>query len=54
METLKIGVTAVESKKLLEDGIRKELVRQVAAVLDRIVQFPPAKNFTLEEFLAKL
>ncbi len=33
MKTTIVGVRQVDSKQLLEDGIRKELVKQVAAAL---------------------
>lgn len=39
METTLVGVVKVDPKQLLEDGIRKELVRQIASALDRMLQF---------------
>ncbi len=41
MKTTKIGVIKVDSKQLLEDGIRKELVKQVAAALHSGLIFNP-------------
>lgn len=48
MKTTKIGIIKVDSKLLLEDGIRKELVKQVAAALHNGLIFnPKAKVFVL-------
>ena len=41
MKVTRIGVIPVDSKKLLEDGIRKELVKQVAAALHHGFIFNP-------------
>eukprot|EP00035_Acanthoeca_spectabilis_P022186 m.442450 g.442450 ORF g.442450 m.442450 type:complete len:1163 (-) comp18809_c0_seq1:1689-5177(-) len=56
MKTTLMGVIKVDPKQLLEDGIRKELVRQVAGAFDRILVFnhkgrnPP----TLQQLLVTL
>lgn len=39
METTLVGIIQVEPKQLLEDGIRKELVLQIATALDKSLQF---------------
>lgn len=39
MKSTLVGVVKVDPKQLLEDGIRKEFVRQVADVLDKILVF---------------
>lgn len=41
MKSTLMGVVKVDPKQLLEDGIRKELVRQVANELDKILYFNP-------------
>ncbi len=41
MKTTRMGVIQVDSKQLLEDGIRKELVKQVAAALHSSLIFNP-------------
>ena len=41
MKTTLVGVIKVDPKQLLEDGIRKELVQQVASALHRILIFNP-------------
>ncbi len=42
MKTTLVGVIQIDPKRLLEDGIRRELVRQVARALHRGLQFSPA------------
>eukprot|EP00040_Diaphanoeca_grandis_P027104 m.153504 g.153504 ORF g.153504 m.153504 type:complete len:1159 (+) comp30837_c1_seq2:255-3731(+) len=44
MKTTLMGVVKVDPKQLLEDGIRKELVRQVAGAFDRILVFGNGKG----------
>ena len=39
MESTLVGVIQVDPKKLLEDGIRKELVLQIATTMDRTLRF---------------
>ena len=41
MKTTLVGVVKVDPKQLLEDGIRKELVKQVAYALHRGLIFNP-------------
>ena len=41
MKTTLMGVVKVDPKQLLEDGIRKELVKQVAFALHRGLIFNP-------------
>ena len=41
MKTTLVGVIKVDPKQLLEDGIRKELVKQVAAALHLGLIFNP-------------
>ena len=41
MKSTLMGTIKVDPKLLLEDGIRKELVRQVAEALNSIINFPP-------------
>ncbi|PKU29085.1 wash complex subunit hypothetical protein [Limosa lapponica baueri] len=46
MKTTLVGIIKVDPKQLLEDGIRKELVKRVALALHRGLIFNPrAKNF---------
>lgn len=46
MKTTLVGIIKVDPKQLLEDGIRKELVQQVASALHRGLIFnPKAKVF---------
>ncbi len=40
MKATLVGVLKIDPKQLLEDGIRKEFVRQVADVLDKTLVFP--------------
>jgi len=39
METTLVGIIEVDPKKLLEDGIRKELVNHIATALDQVFAF---------------
>lgn len=41
MKTTLVGVVKLDPKQLLEDGIRKELVKQVAWALDLGLRFDP-------------
>ena len=41
MKSTLVGVIKVDPKKLLEDGIRKEMVRQVAFALHNGLTFNP-------------
>ncbi len=41
MKTTLVGIIKVDPKQLLEDGVRKELVRQVATALDQTMNFNP-------------
>lgn len=43
MEKTLMGIVEVDPKQLLEDGIRKELVRQIAVALDTTLQFKSGK-----------
>lgn len=52
METTLVGIVKVDPKQLLEDGIRKELVRQIATALDKVIRFKTSGK--LEEFNARL
>ncbi len=50
MKTTLVGVVKVDPKQLLEDGIRKELVKQVAHALHHGLIFNPkarVRNFRL-------
>jgi len=51
METTLVGTVKVDPKKLLEDGIRKELVLQISTALDRHLLFKTGK---IEDFNARL
>lgn len=46
MKTTLVGIIKVDPKQLLEDGIRKELVRQVAYALSRDLIFNPKAKVT--------
>lgn len=46
-ETTLVGVIKVNPKQLLEDGIRKELVKQVAFALHRGLIFNPKAKVSL-------
>jgi len=54
METTLVGVIQVDPRRLLEDGIRRELVLQVATAMDRALNFNKAKVGDLEIILAQL
>lgn len=55
MNTTLVGIIQIDPKKLLEDGIRKELVRQVAESLHRGLVFnPKAKSSELITRLEEL
>ncbi|CAI8048928.1 WASH complex subunit 5 [Geodia barretti] len=55
MKTTLVGVVKVDPKQLLEDGIRKELVQQVASALHHSLIFnPKAKTCELEPKLVAL
>jgi len=54
METTLVGVIQVNPKQLLEDGIRRELVKQVARSMDEILVFVKAKPGDLEQCLVLL
>ena len=47
MKTTLVGVIKVDPKQLLEDGIRKELVTQVAMALHRGLIFNPKAKVSL-------
>lgn len=51
METTLVGIVKVEPHQLLEDGIRKELVLQIATALDKALQFKTGK---MEDFKIRL
>jgi len=51
METTLVGIIKVDPKQLLEDGIRKELVFQIATTLDQALQF---KTGRIEDFSMRL
>jgi len=54
METTLVGVVEVDPKQLLEDGIRRELVSQVATAMDRLLVFNKGKGTDLESVLTHL
>eukprot|EP00039_Didymoeca_costata_P019334 m.337103 g.337103 ORF g.337103 m.337103 type:complete len:1151 (+) comp18047_c0_seq1:185-3637(+) len=55
MKSTLVGVIKVDPKKLLEDGIRKELVRKVAGAFHRILVFnPKSKQSELYPRLSEL
>ena len=49
MESTLVGVIQVDPHKLLEDGIRKELTRQISLELHRSLKFDPKAPLTAEE-----
>ena len=51
METTLVGVIQVNPKQLLEDGIRRELVVQIARAMDDILVFNKPKPGELEQRL---
>ncbi len=52
MEKTLMGIIEVDPKRLLEDGIRKELVRQIAVALEKNLIFKP--NGKVQEFEEQL
>ncbi|XP_052274369.1 WASH complex subunit 5-like isoform X2 [Dreissena polymorpha] len=55
MKTTLVGIIKIDPKQLLEDGIRKELVQQVARALHNTLQFnPKAKTSELTPRLESL
>lgn len=54
MKSAQIGCLIVDSAQLLEDGIRKELVKQIAAALHSQLQFTGKSNVELMQKLDKL
>jgi WASH complex subunit strumpellin len=40
MEKTLLGVIQVDPRAILEDGIRKELVRQISGAMDAVLRFP--------------
>lgn len=51
MKTTLVGVVKIDPKQLLEDGIRKELVKQVALALHRGLIFNPKAKVSSAELL---
>lgn len=51
METYLIGVIEVNPKEVLEAGIRKELIKLIAQILEKSLRQPAR---TPEEFFAKI
>ena len=54
MKTTLVGVVQLDPKQLLEDGIRKELVKVITTELDNTLHFPASKIEVFEETLDKL
>jgi WASH complex subunit strumpellin len=54
MKSAEIGCVTVDSKQLLEDGIRKELVIQIVAALHNQLQFSGRSNVELMQRLERL
>lgn len=55
LQTTLVGVVKVDPKRLLEDGIRKELVQHVAVAMDELLVFnPKVKGDDLMSRLAQL
>jgi WASH complex subunit strumpellin len=54
METTLVGIIEVDPKKLLEDGIRKELVNHIATALDQTLVFKTGKIVDFEGKLNQL
>ncbi len=54
MKSAEIGCITIDSKQLLEDGIRKELVIQIVAALHSNLQFMGKSNAELMQRLEKL
>jgi len=51
MEKTFVGLIEVDPKKLLEDGIRKELVNKISNILHKYLNF---KDGTLEDFIRRI
>eukprot|EP01094_Clydonella_sp_ATCC50884_P026383 TRINITY_DN7212_c0_g1_i1.p1 TRINITY_DN7212_c0_g1~~TRINITY_DN7212_c0_g1_i1.p1 ORF type:complete len:1153 (+),score=449.83 TRINITY_DN7212_c0_g1_i1:73-3531(+) len=54
MENTLVGVIEVDPKKLLEDGIRKELVSQIATTMDQTIRFTTGRPDELTQRLNQL
>ncbi|XP_065842936.1 WASH complex subunit 5-like isoform X2 [Oscarella lobularis] len=54
MKTTLVGIIKVDPKQLLEDGIRKELVKKVAYALHVGLEFTQAKTKTSQELVQRL
>lgn len=54
LETTFVGLDAIDPKELLEDGIRKELVGQIAATLHQLLVFESHKMVEFEQKLVRL
>eukprot|EP01083_Nonionella_stella_P029125 80259_1 len=54
MKQTLLGIVKVDPKQLLEDGIRKELVRQIATAFHEVLQFRTGKVEELEEKLQEI
>ena len=54
MQTTSLGVVQVDPRELLQDGIRRELVRQLTATLQSHTNLKPGKPADLEASLCKL
>ncbi len=54
MKSALIGCVVVDSKQLLEDGIRQELVKQIVAALHTQLQFSAKTNWELTQRLDRL
>lgn len=54
MQTTLVGVIKIDPKKLLENGIRKELVRQVCQVLHTNLNFQLKGSGKDSELMSKL
>lgn len=54
MKTTLVGIIKVDPKQLLEDGIRKELVRRVAFALHKGLIFNPKAKLQTSELMPKL
>lgn len=54
MKSALIGCVVVDSKQLLEDGIRQELVKQIVAALHTQLQFSSKINWELNQRLDRL
>lgn len=54
LETTFVGLDAIDPKVLLEDGVRKELVAQIAATLHQLLVFDSHKMIEFEQKLVRL